>query len=453
MSIWGLHLPDEFRKAVKEASDTLTKAELLEIYEMKAAFNLPHGLLASFDIDNPFGQLTLRTSPLSPPENTSGCSMARNKSKKGKGKSKDDESAKAGAAVQTDNLNAPTEAATAEAATTEAATTDVATTEAATTEAATTEAATTEAAAEASDTKAVKKFYVIPHSGQRLSRADYKGYLDYDGNTDRGVNEYWKLDVVEETWPTFTEVVTYKGLQLDATRIPHAFPRSVRCFYTKLKGIIVAWCKEGGFRGGAFAEKINFDSPLYDILHVIHHSPVVTKEQRQVFEHVIMKIYDEVNSDLLDPQTNKSCNKQYFKKFDGELEWIGAFFQINSKYTPPPMPNDISDVWLEELGPKFTANYRLALAGDPAAPFKVATPRRNKFGMSMSGYELGPKFRHSLKKPVKDRVLRAYSVSDNINNDQTVSAAEGRTSKGNAKNKDNEKSGLLAPAVPKDSIQ
>lgn len=218
-----------------------------------------------------------------------------------------------------------------------------------------------------------------PDSRLRQDLTDSKDYLDLDGSVLK-VHSFWNLSRVEKGMSLYRS-----GIKKDGTirfvKVPITNPEVVATFYKPLKSLLVDNCTSHGFRGGAFAEKVQKNSPLNDILQFIYWSPVMTKEHRYFFKMEILDLYQQVVSRLKEPSVREFIDARFMAPYIERLEKISAYFEMEAA-NPVPLPTDISDAWFGEFGPEFTANYKKALAGESDASFKVHVPIRNQHGMS-----------------------------------------------------------------------
>lgn len=231
------------------------------------------------------------------------------------------------------------------------------------------------------DTSPLPKIMSDPPPDARLRQdpADCKDYLDLDGSVLK-IYSFWNLSRVEEGMSLYRSGIRKDGT-IRLVKVPITNPEVVAAFYKPLKSLLVEHCTRHGFRGCAFAEKVQKHSPLNDILQFIYWSPVMTNEHRYFFKMEIMDLYQEAVSRLKEPSLREFVDATFMAPYIDRLEKISTYFEMEAA-NPVPLPTDISDTWLGEFGTNFTANYKKALAGDPDAPFKVQVPIRNQHGMS-----------------------------------------------------------------------
>jgi hypothetical protein len=217
-----------------------------------------------------------------------------------------------------------------------------------------------------------------PDATQRMSPADKKDHLNCFG--------YWDLDINEQTWALFRNIAGPEKTIKEHHRIALIYQDLADEFYRRFKQIVVSNLNvDGYFCGGAFREKVKMTSPFTDIITFVLASPVLRKEHKTFFNTLIAKPYYEIVSHLRSENQNSqlSLDKIFWDVYEKKLEPITrAFVYARAHKDTATLPDDISDAWLEEFGPVFTANYKKALAGDPTAPFKVVKCIRNKQGLS-----------------------------------------------------------------------
>lgn len=217
-----------------------------------------------------------------------------------------------------------------------------------------------------------------PDAAQRLDPADHKIHLHSFG--------YWKLSTDEQTWAVFRNTGGPNKTATEHKRIELAHQAVADDFYKRFKKIVVVnLTLDDGFCGGAFKEKVNQNSPFTDIMTFVIASPVICKEHKTIFKTLIAKLYYNIISSLRteNPKTQETYDQAWWKLFEKWFAPIAqAFKNIRAQKDFMALPDDISDAWLEEFGPVFTANYKKAQAGDPTAPFKVVKCVRDRFGLS-----------------------------------------------------------------------
>lgn len=216
-----------------------------------------------------------------------------------------------------------------------------------------------------------------PDAAQRMDPADQKSHLNSGG--------YWNLETSEQTWALFRNVAGPHKTVKEHRRTEVIHQDLANDFYSRFKSIVVSELTLDSFCGGAFKEKVKLSSPFTDILTFVLASPVLYKGYRIIFKTQVAKLYYDIVSRLRvdSRETQESFGEDFWHAYEENLKAItSAFYDARQHKEAAPVPDDISDAWLEEFGPIFTANYKKAVAGDPTAPFRVAKCIRSKHGLS-----------------------------------------------------------------------
>lgn len=257
-----------------------------------------------------------------------------------------------------------------------------------------------------------------PDATQRMDPADFKDYL--------GCYGYWKLDNVEHTWALFRNITGPNKTVAEHRRIELHYQAAADDYYRRFKEIVVnEMTRDDGFCGGAFKEKVTMTSPFTDIFTFVLASPVICKEHRSWIKGLVAKLYYEMLSTLRSEAigVGESLDQEYFNSYLDKLPTIErAFKHARVSAGGILLPDDVNDAWLKEFGPQFTGNYKKALDGNPAAPFKVVRGVRNiQLGLSKSYRSLAfeeatltilialPHYGHSYK---PDPIPIIYDVDD-----------------------------------------
>jgi hypothetical protein len=226
----------------------------------------------------------------------------------------------------------------------------------------------------------------IPDARDRSSPSDFKGHLDFDGSLP-GIYSFWNLSNIEHTFSLHRNTIAPSPTpQLTHIPISIGDPTHIDVLYRHLKDILVNACKNG-FRGFAFAEKVEETSPLNDIIQFMYWAPVMTKEMRWFFKKNILKMHMDIVTKLKEPKVNHaSFGGGFCAQYEDVIQGMKEFFE-DELANPCPIPDDISEVWLKEFGEGFKEKYMKALVGGEGVTFKIAKPDRDKNGMSKFYWE------------------------------------------------------------------
>ncbi|KAH8682888.1 hypothetical protein BGZ60DRAFT_368598 [Tricladium varicosporioides] len=225
--------------------------------------------------------------------------------------------------------------------------------------------------------KTIRRYHAPPDAYYRMEAADEKRHLDYNGKYyegsegSTGVVARWNMNTTEETFSVYIKK-TGKDGEYTLVKVNFINEEAVKKFYTKFKSIITTNLIHGGFRGGAFAELVKPNAPIYDILWVVHSSPLLSRDMKAFWSKVPIAIHNKIRSYAVSESDRYFIDEQWFDlHFSEQMNYLRNFFH-NERYYPTPLPNDISNAWLNELGTKFSNNYALALKGQ--GTFEVEKP-------------------------------------------------------------------------------
>lgn len=215
-----------------------------------------------------------------------------------------------------------------------------------------------------------------PDASQRMDPADSKKHL--------GVFGFWNLNTDEQTWAVFRNIGGPGKTVLEHRRNNLLHQSIANDFYKRFKTVVVSnLIIDDSFCCGAFKETVKITSPLTDIITFVLASPVICKDHKSFFHKRVAKVYYEIMSQLKseNKKDKESVNEYFWQEREKMLEPITrGFRKIREQKSDMALPNDINELWLAELGPIFTFNYKKALAGDKSAPFKVLKCSRDRQG-------------------------------------------------------------------------
>jgi hypothetical protein len=240
-----------------------------------------------------------------------------------------------------------------------------------------------------------------PDACDRSSPQGFKGHLDFDGSL-RGIYSFWDLSTIEHTFSLHTnQLGPPPSNRIIHIPIPISNPTHIDALYHSLKSILVSACRNG-FRGGAFAERVQDTSPLNDIMQFMYWSPVMTKEMRWFMKRNVLRVVAEIIRQLKEPMLNRPrvplptkenpnpkpvevFGREFCERYEGVVEGIREWLEEEME-RKCPLPDDVSEGWLGEFGQQFRRNYGEALRarerGEGGKEFEVVNPIRDQYGMS-----------------------------------------------------------------------
>ncbi|KAF4629567.1 hypothetical protein G7Y89_g8583 [Cudoniella acicularis] len=228
-----------------------------------------------------------------------------------------------------------------------------------------------------------------PDAHYRNDPKDYKTYLEFNGIPGMMITDgRWDLSREEHFLSVYMNHTKKDGsIEHIQQEVPH--PKLVKQFYDELKRTIVHFCIEANYKFcfGAFAEIIKPNSPLYDMMVMIWHSPFLTQEMRKFWMQGPLFTISCLRNKICCPGAKHTAEWSWLQyTIVPKLDELRQFFYYQV-HNPVPIPNDVSWAWLKELGPSFTRRYHLATLNHASAGFTLSQPSRNKFGHTFPGYD------------------------------------------------------------------